>query len=121
MPLRPASCTAVLVIGLTACVGDNPNPIPGGNVDRGRVAIEAVGCGACHVIGGVPGARGLVAPPLTNVAQRSIIAGELPNTPENMMRWIEDPQAVEPNTAMPNLGIDDRTARDITAYLYALH
>jgi len=114
------ACAAAL-LGLTACASDNPSPVPGGDVDRGRAAIQAVGCGACHVIGGVPNANGLVAPPLTNVAQRSIIAGELPNTPENMMRWIQDPQAVEPNTAMPNLGIDARTARDITAYLYALH
>src|SRR6185437_441906 len=79
------ACAAAL-LGLTACASDNPSPVPGGDVDRGRAAIQAVGCGACHVIGGVPNANGLVAPPLTNVAQRSIIAGELPNTPENMMR-----------------------------------
>lgn len=121
MRLRAACVAAMIVVGITACVGDDPSPVPGGDAARGRAAIEAVGCGACHVIGGLPGARGLAAPPLTNVAKRSIIAGELPNTPENMMRWIEDPQSVEPNTAMPNLGIDARTARDITAYLYSQH
>src|SRR5579884_80075 len=87
------ACGIAALIGLAACASDNPSPVPGGDIDRGRAAIEAVGCGACHVIGGIPDAHGLVAPPLTNVAQRSIIAGELPNTPENMMRWIQDPQA----------------------------
>jgi cytochrome c1 len=44
----------------------------------------------------------------------------LHNTPENMIRWIEDPQAVDSLTAMPTLGLSDREARDIAAYLYTL-
>jgi cytochrome c1 len=54
------------------------------------------------------------------VATRAIIAGELANTPENMVRWIRDPLAVEPNTAMPNLQVSEETARDMVAYLYTL-
>jgi cytochrome c1 len=79
-----------------------------------------MGCGACHHIPGIPGAEGLVAPPLDNIAQRGILAGELANTPENMVRWIRDPQAIEPATAMPNLHIDEQSARDIVAYLYTI-
>lgn len=94
--------------------------MPGASVDRGRVALHDLGCGACHTIDGVEGARGLVGPPLTGVASRSILAGELPNTPANMVHWIRDPQSVEPGTAMPNLQVSDQMARDMAAYLYTL-
>ena len=40
--------------------------------------------------------------------------------PENMIRWLIDPQAVEPGTAMPNLGMSEADARHIAAYLYTL-
>jgi cytochrome c len=90
-------------------------------VARGKQAVAAMGCGACHTISGVRDAHGEVGPPLTGVARRSIIAGEVANTPENMIRWIQDPQAIEPNTAMPNLGVNEQSARDIAAYLYTLH
>jgi len=85
------------------------------------LSIAAMGCGACHHIPGIPGANGMVGPPLDNVAQRGILAGELANSPENMVRWIRDPQSVEPATAMPNLHIGEQSARDIVAYLYSLH
>lgn len=92
----------------------------GGDAERGRAVIERAGCGACHAIPGVRGARGLVGPPLASFAARTYIAGELPNTPENLVRWIQHPHAVEPKTAMPELGLDERQARDAAAYLYTL-
>lgn len=95
-------------------------PVPGGDPSRGAAAIEDVGCGACHTIPGIRGARGLVGPPLTSWARRSYIAGNLPNDPENLIRWIMDPQAVEPGTVMPNLDVTRQQARDMAAYLYTL-
>ena len=92
----------------------------GGDVVRGRRAIERYGCGSCHSIAGVPGARALVGPPLTAVAERAYIAGVVENTPLNLQRWIRDPQGVDPRTAMPNLGVGASEARDIAAYLYTL-
>jgi cytochrome c2 len=92
----------------------------GGNPDRGPALIRSYGCGTCHTIAGVIGANGLVGPPLTGIAQRSFIAGVLPNAPENMVRWIEDPKAVDSLTAMPVLGVTPADARDIAAYLYTL-
>jgi cytochrome c1 len=56
-----------------------------------------------------------VGPPLLWWSRRTFIAGELPNTPENLVRWIRDPQAVEPHTAMPTLGLSDAEARDVAA------
>ena len=49
-----------------------------GNAQHGRELISSYGCGACHVVPGVKGARGLVGPPLYYLAKRTIIAGQLP-------------------------------------------
>lgn len=121
-PLSALTTIAIVcAIGLTSsCSRAAANPVPGGDPDRGRAAIEAMGCGACHEVAGVSGAHGMVGPPLTGVAKRSMLAGELPNTPENMMRWIEDAPSIEPRTAMPNLHVSPQSARDMVAYLYTL-
>jgi putative membrane protein len=111
---------AASTVGIAGCGRAPSISIHGGDPQRGKVTIAAMGCGACHVIGGVAMAHGEVGPPLDGVARRAIIGGALPNTPENMMLWIEDPPAIAPNTAMPNLGISPQSARDIVAYLYTL-
>lgn len=91
-----------------------------GNPQAGKQIIRSYGCGACHIIPGVRDARGLVGPPLNFFAQRTMIAGELPNTPENLVRWIRNPQSIEPHTAMPDEGLSESQAWDVTAYLYTL-
>jgi cytochrome c2 len=113
---------ALLVCGCRGSYGEPPYaPIPlGGDPDRGAEVIRANRCGSCHTIPHVRGAHGVVAPPLTQFALRSFIAGELPNTPDNLIRWIEDPQAVEHKTAMPKIGLSERDARDAAAFLYTL-
>lgn len=90
----------------------------GGDPQRGREALYRYGCGSCHAVAGVSGATGKVGPPLDGVGERWYIAGMLPNTPANMMRWIRDPQLVNPKTAMPNMDVSEQDARDITTYLY---
>jgi cytochrome c2 len=92
----------------------------GGSPQRGKAAISKYGCSSCHTIPGVRGASALVGPNLEQVASRMYIAGVLPNTPDNMIRWIQHPRDVDPLTAMPNLGVTDEDARDIAGYLYTL-
>jgi cytochrome c2 len=92
----------------------------GGDPDRGPVLIRKYGCGACHLIPGIEGARGMIGPPLNGIASRTYLGGQLPNTPDNMMRWIQDPQSIERGTAMPNTGVSTPEARHIAAYLYTL-
>ena len=58
--------------------------------------------------------------PLTNIASRVYLAGRLPNSPPNMERWIQQPHAIDGQTAMPETGVTDDDARDIAAYLYTL-
>jgi cytochrome c1 len=53
-------------------------------------------------------------------SDRTFIAGEVPNTTENLIKWVRSPQSIEPNTAMPNLGLSEQEARDVAAYLYTL-
>lgn len=93
----------------------------GGSVRRGAAAIDRLGCGACHLVPGVPGAHGQVGPPLAGIGERAYIAGVLSNTADNMVRWIVDPRGVDSLTAMPDVGATEREARDIAAYLYSSH
>jgi len=96
------------------------NPRQVGNASRGAALISWYGCGACHSVPGVAGANALVGPPLDHFAQRGYVAGMLRNTPDNLVRWIRDPQKIVPGNAMPALGIDEHDARDIAAYLYTI-
>jgi cytochrome c1 len=91
-----------------------------GSPDRGKQLIESYGCGSCHTIPGIHTARGMVGPPLMFFSRRTMIAGELPNSPENLVLWIRNPKMVEPGTAMPTLGLSDDDAHDVAAYLYTL-
>jgi cytochrome c len=90
----------------------------GGDPRRGEAMFIQYGCGSCHALKNVRGATGSVGPPLDGVAVRAIIGGHLSNTPDNMQRWIRDPQHVAPGTAMPDLKVGGQDARDITAFLY---
>ena len=93
---------------------------PLGDPARGRKAIQQYACTTCHRIPGETGLRASVGPPLDNMGKRSFIAGLLPNTPENMAHWLQTPQEIHPGSAMPNLGVTARDARDMAAYLHTL-
>ncbi len=62
----------------------------------------------------------MVGPPLDDWSERRFIAGSFPNEPEMLVQWIRFPQAIEPGNAMPNMGVTEQDARDISAYLYTL-
>jgi cytochrome c1 len=70
----------------------------------------------------VPGASGTIGPNLTGVASRTRIAGgAVPNNgPDDLKRWIMNPPALKPGTAMPNLGLSDDDATKIVAFLETL-
>jgi cytochrome c1 len=109
---------ALLLVGCHD--GGEVRAVPGGNAEAGKLAIHAYGCGSCHDVPGERGANGLAGPPLTRFARRSFIAGEAANTADNLIRWIQAPESIEPGTAMPNLGVTQGVARDMAAYLYTL-
>ena len=92
----------------------------GGDPQHGKQLIQQYGCQACHTVPGVPGPKGVVGPPLDRMAMRGYIAGKVPNTPANMIAWIQNPQSIDPGNAMPALGVSPADAKDITAYLFTL-
>lgn len=97
-----------------------PAPPGPGDIDRGKRALFQYACNACHTIPGVTGSHPHVGPPLAGIAGRGLIAGRLANNPENMALWLRETQKVKPGTAMPQLGVTPRDAKDIAAYLGTL-
>jgi mono/diheme cytochrome c family protein/cytochrome c2 len=91
-----------------------------GDPHRGLMAMQQYACTTCHRIPGIVGAYAYVGPPLEGVASRKYLAGRLPTSPENLIRWIRDPKSVSPTTLMPDLKVSEEHARDMAAYLYTL-
>ena len=118
---RMLPLTFVVLIALAACHTNTrtaaPRIVRGGSADLGKQLIVKYGCGSCHEIPGIKGADGLVGPPLTHFGRRGTIAGELANTPDNLISWIDDPQAMLPGNDMPDLRVTKDEARNIAAYL----
>jgi cytochrome c2 len=95
--------------------------VAGGDEKIGEKRFPQYGCTSCHVIPGVPGAHGKVGPTLAKWSERRLVAGTAPNSPEMLIRWIQEPQSIDPKTAMPNTGVTEQDARHMAAYLYTLH
>lgn len=113
--IAPAEWQALQAGEAAACglVGDEPAP-------SAETAMQRHACHGCHVIPGVVGSARHVGPPLAGYGRRTLIAGRLPNTPENLAAWLRDPQAVKPGSAMPTTGVGEADARLIAAYLLRL-
>lgn len=116
--MKARLCIAVLAL-LAGCQGKPaPNGLQG-NAERGRIALAQHACRACHMIPGLSGPETYVGRPLVDLAQRRFIAGSLPNNQANLVRWIRDPQSIDPHTAMPAMGVSERDALDMSAWLLA--
>jgi cytochrome c1 len=111
----------LIVLALGACsASDTLTPATGGDPLTGKALITRYGCNACHSIPNIRGFGGGVGPPLDHFATRAFIGGEVPNTPSNLVRWIHDPTSIEKHVAMPTLGLTEKEARDVAAFLYTL-
>jgi mono/diheme cytochrome c family protein len=87
--------------------------------ERGEIVLRQYGCHACHQIEGVVGPDAKVGPALVNWPSRRYVAGTLPNTPDNLVRWIVDPTDVSPETLMPDLDVSEAHAREMADFLFA--
>lgn len=114
-PLRLFLCSLLLPV-LAGCV---PTAAPGveGDPLRGKIALTQYACQSCHMIPAVPGSKVYVGRPLSDLAKRKVLAGTLENNQANVVRWIRDPQSIDPHSAMPNMGVSERDAIDMSAYL----
>ena len=125
---RPATVFVALIlstaVAVAACSSSGSHAtqmgsrvVRGASPDAGKQQIIRYGCGACHQIPGVKQANGLVGPPLTHFGRRGTIAGFFANTPDNLISWINNPQAMLPGNDMPDLRVTKDEARNIAAYL----
>jgi cytochrome c len=123
MKFLPSLCAATISLTLLDACGPSKadrhwaENVTGGKAARGKTSIQHYGCIACHTIDGMQ-SQALVGPPLTHMASRSYLAGNLMNDPSNMIRWIQKPREIHKDTAMPDVGVTDSDARDIASYLY---
>src|SRR5688500_6960750 len=79
----------------------------------GEVVVMQYACVACHIVPGVWA-------PLTAWAERYFIVGTLSNEPDNLIRWTMGAQEIEPDTAMPDVDVNEVAARDMAVCLYTL-
>jgi cytochrome c len=117
-PLRATILGVIAALLLAGCGEADRRPVGVvGDPERGKLALSQYACQACHIIPGVTGSQVYVGRPLDDLAKRRFIAGTLENDQRNLVRWIRDPQAIDPQTAMPNMGVSERDALDMSAYL----
>lgn len=118
---KPAGATGPATAGAPACGRSLEAPAGRApDVERGKQALYQYACSACHTIPGVTGSYPAVGPPLGGMASRTLIAGKLSNTHENMIQWLRHPRQVKPQTAMPDMQVTPEHAADIAAYLATL-
>jgi cytochrome c oxidase subunit 2 len=87
---------------------------------RGQQLFMSKTCRSCHAVRGTI-ANGDVAPDLTHLASRGMIAGGVLSTShDDLVRFVSDPQVVKPGCNMPDLGLSPDEVRYIVAYLEEL-
>jgi len=90
------------------------------NTTRGRRIFESTACVNCHSVCGT-GAHGTFGPDLTHLMSRgTIAAGAAPLTPENLRRWILNPDSFKPGSKMPAMQLTPDELDAVTAYLLSL-
>ncbi len=91
-----------------------------GAAARGQELFQTMTCISCHVVQGHGGTSN-AGPDLTHLGSRRFLgAGIVPNTPENLRRWLTDPQEVKPGVLMPNFKLTEQQTDDLLAYLATL-
>jgi len=121
LPHAPILLAPLIMLATAAC---KPPPEPSQAVaiadpERGRVAIERAGCGACHTIAGV-WPQGRTAMAIDRIADQALIAGRLPNRPDLLAAFLRNAPATVPGSTMPPMPLGEEEARDAVAYLYSL-
>ncbi len=93
----------------------------GQDAHTGQMVFEQQACVNCHTVKGTI-ANGRYGPDLTHLMSRDTIgAGILPNTQQNLVRWINDPNDFKPGCLMPAMHLTDEQNAQIAAYLLTLH
>ncbi len=74
-------------------------------------------CASCHSISGT-NAKSHIGPDLTHVSERkTLLSGMLPNSPQNLYRWLQDPQKIKQGAHMPNFMLSKNELSALVKYL----
>lgn len=99
----------------------NPDLSNNPAVAEGQTVFMHSACINCHTVAGTV-ATGRFGPDLTHLASRDTIAsGPIQNTPENLKKWIADPNSMKPGVLMPSMHLNAHDLDAVTAYLTTLH
>src|SRR6202035_5637678 len=89
-------------------------------VSQGQRIFETTACINCHTVSGTV-ANGRFGPDLTHLMSRDTIAsGVAPNTPEELRRWVGNPDTIKPGSKMPSMQLSEHELDAVTAYLSTL-
>jgi cytochrome c oxidase subunit 2 len=90
------------------------------SAQKGLALFERMTCVNCHTIKGTI-ASAAFGPDLTHFASRKQLgAGIAANTPENLRRWLRDPQQVKVGAKMPNFKFTDEQVTQLADYIETL-
>lgn len=91
------------------------------SVAAGSALFVSKACFVCHSIrGGMT--IGRAGPDLTHLMSRDTLAsGAVPNTAENLRKWVRNPETFKPGSKMPPQDLSDQELDQIVAYLMTLH
>jgi cytochrome c oxidase subunit 2 len=119
---------AMLVIAETPSAFDawlaqqrQPAPPPVSDEARhGLAVVESGPCAMCHAIRGTA-AGATMGPDLTHVASRlTLAAAMMPNSPDRLRAWLEDPQKLKPGSKMPDPELSPDELDAVLAYMETL-
>tara|TARA_Y100000310_G_scaffold61938_1_gene57183 strand:- start:304 stop:627 length:324 start_codon:yes stop_codon:yes gene_type:complete len=107
MPARrePISLTEKAIVAVKEALEEGDDGI--------RVAVVGGGCSgsSCHRTS---------CPPLTGFSSRPQIARRVPNTKDNLRKWLKDPSSIKYGTAMPNLNLTDQEVEALIGHIETL-
>ena len=95
-------------------------PSDDGELEAAHALFKSKGCIGCHMVPGIPEAKGTIGPDLEGLASRGQVAGVLELNVTNLTKWIQDPPAVKPGTVMPALGLSDADVKVLVVWLLTL-
>jgi len=115
-------CATTLLLVLAACDSKSKAVrATGGDPAKGQDILAHYGCTACHSIPGMSQTGDVTGPSLAHVGSAATIAGgQVQNTPQNLVLWIQAPARLKPGTSMPDMNVNERDARNIAAFLCTL-
>ncbi|MEI9936336.1 MAG: cytochrome c [Pseudomonadota bacterium] len=123
LPIDPEEAAAIAAYLLASSTPPAPLSTAPGSARRGRELMDQKGCTSCHAFTGVPPFTLTEEPRAgTDAARAAALAPDLRFTrdrfrSDRLTAWLLDPQAIKPDTRMPNFDLSRDEAADIAAYL----